>query len=174
MKIAMAVRFLLTLVALLLASPLAAQSADPAAIVKSIYPDGSQSEAAVSLQMRAPHRHALSKALAALWQKSDDATPSEDEPVPGFDIASNSQDREIARADVKVERRDGRRATVSATLFNKGPRIPYPKSDDIVRYDFVREGGAWKIDDVRSAIHGKPWSLRALLGAGLKHIEPKP
>jgi hypothetical protein len=57
----------------------------------------------VSLQMRAPHRRALSKSLAALWKRSDDSTPKEDEPVPGFDIASNSNDREVARAEVKVE-----------------------------------------------------------------------
>lgn len=151
-----------------LPAPALAQGSDPAAIVKSVCGKRDPYGAAVSLQMRAPHRRALSKSLAALWTRSDDSTPKEDEPVPGFDIASNSQDREIARAEVKVERQDSRRATVSAKLFNKAPRIKYPASDDIVRYDFIRENGRWAIDDVRSSIHGKEWSLKGLLNEGLK------
>jgi putative transposase len=101
-------------------------------------------------------------------KRSDDATPAEDEPVPGFDIASNSQDRDIARVEVKVEKQDAAHATVAAKLFNKGPRIKYPASDDIVRYDFVRENGRWLIDNVRSTIHGKEWTIRGLLNEGLK------
>jgi hypothetical protein len=124
--------------------------------------------AAAAIQLRGPRGRALSKSLAALWKRSDDATPAEDEPVPGFDIASNSQDREIARVEVKVEKQDAARATVAAKLFNKGPRIKYPASDDIVRYDFVRENGRWLIDNIRSTIHGKEWTIRGLLNEGLK------
>jgi hypothetical protein len=51
--------------------------------------------------------------------------------VPGFDIPSNSQDREIASVEVKIERQNAARATVAAKLFNKGPRIEYPAPDDI-------------------------------------------
>jgi hypothetical protein len=38
-----------------------------------------------------------------------------------------------------------------------------------VRYDFVREAGAWKIDNARSTIEGKPWALRAQLESALKN-----
>ena len=34
---------------------------------------------------------------------------------------------------------------------------------DTVRYDMVRERGAWKIDDIRGLIDGKEWSIRKLL-----------
>lgn len=119
---------------------------------------------AVSLQMRAPHRRAVSKSLAALW---NDSTPAGDVPV-GFDIARNSQDREVARAEVTVERQDATRATVAAKLFSKGPRMKYPASDDIVRYDFVRENGHWAIDNVRSTTDGKEWTIKALLTEELK------
>jgi hypothetical protein len=156
------------LAALVFAGPLAAQGADPLAIVNSIYPEGSQAEAAVSLQMRAPHRGALSKSLAALWKKSDDATPAEDEPVPGFDIASNSQGMEVKSAAVSYERHGAARATVVARLTAAQPFVRHSPADNVVRYDFVREAGHWKINDVRSAIDGKPWSLRALLTEGLK------
>ena len=144
-----------------------AQDPAPAAIIASIYGQGDAYGAAASLQMRAPRRPALSRSLAALWQRSDDNAPDGDEPVPGFDVASNSQDRDIAHAEVTVERQDAARATVAAKLISEGPRVPYPASDDIVRYDFIRAGGRWLIDDVRSSIRGKPWSLRGLLTEGL-------
>ena len=150
-------RILFALLALFVfTAPLAAQGVDPVAIVKSIYPEGSQSEAAVSLQMRAPHRRALSKSLAALWKKSDDATPAEDEPVPGFDIASNSQGMDVKSAAVSYERRGAASATVVAKLTAAHPYVRHSPADNVVRYDFVREAGRWKINDVRSAIDGKP------------------
>jgi hypothetical protein len=149
-------------------APALAQGPSPAAIVKSIYGKRDPYGAAAAIQLRGPRGRALSKSLAALWKRSDDATPAEDEPVPGFDIASNSQDREIARVEVKVEKRDAARATVAAKLFNKGLRIKYPASDDIVRYDFVRENGRWRIDNIRSTIDGKEWTIRGLLAEGLK------
>ncbi len=158
----------LTLSAAAASGPAFAQGPDPATIVKSIYGKRDPYGAAESLTMRAKHRRALSRSLAALWKRSDDSTPAEDEPVPGFDIASNSQDREIARVEVKVDAQDSKRATVSAKLFSKGPRIKYPASDDIVRYDFIRENGRWVIDEVRSTIHGKEWTLKGLLNEGLK------
>jgi len=88
--------------------------------------------------------------------------------VPGFDIASNSNAREVARADVKVERQDLKRATVAARLFDKYPMIEHPASNDIVRYDLIRENGRWVIDDARSTIDAREWSLKGLLNEGLK------
>jgi len=149
-------------------SPLAAQSPDPVAIVKSIYNGKDRYGAAVSLQMRAPHRRALSKSLAGLWKRSDDGTPAEDEPVPGFDIASMSQGMDVARADVKIERRDGKSATVVATLIPAAPFKRNAPEENVVRYDFIRESGHWKIDDVRSFIKPDPWSLKQTLSEAVK------
>src|SRR5258708_5482409 len=105
----------------LMSGPALAQSPDPVAIVQSIYNGKDRYGAAVSLQMRAPYRRALSKSLAGLWNRSDDGTPAEDEPVPGFDIASMSQGLEVARAEVKIERQDAKGATVVARLIPAGP-----------------------------------------------------
>jgi hypothetical protein len=146
----------------------AAPDPDPATIVKSIYGKRDLYGAQASLRLRGPRGRILSRSLAKLWKRSDDETAAEDEPVPGFDIPSNSQDREIARVEVNVERQDAARATVAAKLFNKGPRIEYPASDDIVRTDFVRENGRWAIDNVRSTSHGKEWTIRGLLAEGMK------
>jgi len=154
-----------------LPAPALAQGPDPAAIVKSIYAKRDPYGAAASLEMRAKHRRALSKSLAALWKRSDDSTPKEDEPVPGFDIASNSNAREVSHAEVKVERQDAKRATVAARLFDKIPMIEHPASNDIVRYDFIRENGRWVIDDVRSTIDAEEWSLKGLLNIGLKQAQ---
>jgi hypothetical protein len=148
--------------------PALAQGPEPAAIVKSVYGKRDPYGAAESLAMRAKHRRALSKSLAALWKRSDDGTPAEDEPVPGFDIPANSNAREVARAEVKVERQDLRRATVAAKLIDAAPMVKHPASNDIVRYDFIRENGRWVIDDVRSTIDDKEWSLKGLLNEGLK------
>ncbi len=148
--------------------PAFAADPDPAAIVKSIYAKRDPYGVAASLEMRAKHRRALSKSLAALWKRSDDSTPAEDEPVPGFDISANSNGREVAGADVKVERQDSKRATVAARLIDAAPMVKHPASNDIVRYDFIRENGRWVIDDVRSTIDDKEWSLKGLLTEGLK------
>jgi hypothetical protein len=148
--------------------PALAQSPDPAAIVKSIYGKRDPYGAAESVSMRAKHRRALSKSLGALWKRSDDSTPAEDEPVPGFDIAANSNAREVSRAEVKVERQDAQRATVAAKLFSKDFMNKKHPSDDIVRYDFVRENGRWVIDNIRSTIDGKVWTIKGLLAEGLK------
>jgi hypothetical protein len=160
--------FLALALSALASSPLAAQSPDPAAIVKSIYAKGDPSEAAVSLQMRPPHRHALSKALATLWTKSDNATPDEDEPVPGFDVASNSQGMEVSSVTVKVERQDAAHAIVAATLKSDEPFHRNDPRENIVRYDFVRENGRWAIDDVRTFIKPNAWSLKRTLSESLK------
>jgi hypothetical protein len=158
-----------TLSAALPSAPaLAAPDPDPSAIVKSIYGKHDTYGAQTSLQLRGPRGRILSQSLAALWKRSDDETPAEDEPVPGFDIAANSQSREVSRAEVKVERQDAARATVAAKLFSNEPMAKHAASDDVVRYDFVRENGRWAIDNVRSTIDGKEWTIRGLLAEGMK------
>jgi hypothetical protein len=57
---------------------------------------------------------------------------------------------------------------LAAKLFSNEPRIKVPASDDIVRYDFVRENGHWANDNVRSTIDGKAWSISGLLKEGMK------
>jgi len=162
---------------LLLASALAfgggpafAQNPDPAAIVRSIYRKADPYGAAAALQLRAQGRDkVLSKSFAALWKRSDDATPAKELTSPGFDVASNSQGMDVARADVTVERRDATRTTVVARLTAGHPYVRHSPQENVVRYDFVRENGRWKIDDIRSTSDGREWSLRGILNEGLAH-----
>jgi hypothetical protein len=55
-----------------------------------------------------------------------------------------------------------------AKLFSKDFMNKKHPSDDIVRYDFVRENGRWAIDNIRSTTDGKAWTIRKLLNEGLK------
>jgi hypothetical protein len=157
----------LLLVAPSLSGPARAQNPDPVAIVRSIYRGADSYGARSALQLRAGNREvALSQSLAGLWKRSDDTEP-EGEAPPGFDVASNSNAMDVARAEVKLEKRAGPRATVVARLIPGHPFVRNSPAENVVRYDFVRENGRWKIDDVRSTDHDKEWSLKGILNEAL-------
>jgi hypothetical protein len=69
---------------------------------------------------------------------------------------------------VNAEKLEADKATVAATMVSgHGPRKT--SDDDVVRYDFVREANAWKIDDIKGKMDAEPWSVRDLLTASLKN-----
>ena len=41
-------------------------------------------------------------------------------------------------------------------------------ADKAIRYNFVRDDGQWKIDDISGASDGEPWSIRGMLADSLK------
>jgi hypothetical protein len=41
-------------------------------------------------------------------------------------------------------------------------------ADDVVHYDFLRDGDKSEIDDIKGAIDGAPWSIRGMLQDSLK------
>jgi hypothetical protein len=49
-----------------------------------------------------------------------------------------------------------------------GPGYTTAGQKTVVNWDFLREGGAWKIDNIRSSIDKKPWTLRENLLMHLK------
>jgi hypothetical protein len=51
----------------------------------------------------------------------------------------------------------------------QSPTIRVPSSTASIRYDFVRDGAQWKIDDIRGAEDSKPWSIREMLNESLKN-----
>ena len=42
-------------------------------------------------------------------------------------------------------------------------------ADQVVHYDFVREAGQWKIDDIAGSSDGETWSIHAMLSVSLKN-----
>src|SRR5258708_4612727 len=153
-----------------LAAPPAA--IDPLAIVNAIYAraasgkgDGGGGFVTNSKATRAKN---LSKSLAALWIKADAHTPKGDVGSVDFDPVTNSQEPDVKSFAAAAQKSDPNTATIAVTITgSNAPRAN--AADAVIRYDFVRDAGQWKIDDIRGAEDGKPWSLRGMLSDALKN-----
>jgi hypothetical protein len=156
--------FLLSATALA-ASPSAASAADgPDALIAAIYKSaaaGKGDSGGQFVWLRAKSRPRwLSASLTKLWNAADAKVALGDMGPPGFDPVTNSQDPLVRAFAIKVEKKDSQRATVAATFRS------HNSESVTVRYDLVRERGAWKIDDIRGTVEGKEWSIRKLLHEG--------
>jgi hypothetical protein len=107
----------------------------------------------------------LSNRLAALWAKADARTPKGDSGPVDFDPVTNSQDPNVR---VTVEKQEAGKATLAITIESHQRDVRQNPADKTIRYDFVQEAGQWKIDDIKGAVDGSTWSVRALLAASLK------
>src|SRR3982074_1801169 len=159
-----------------LADPASAN--DPRSIVNAIYTraalgkgDGGGGFLTASKSARARN---LSQSLATLWLKADAHTPKGDVGPVDFDPVTNSQEPDVKSFTVTSEKSDADRATIAVTII--GANAPRANAADaVIRYDFVRDSGQWKIDDIRGAEDGKPWSLRGMLSDSLKTcLQPAP
>jgi hypothetical protein len=137
-------------------------AAGPRAIIKTIYSQEG------SLNLPAAERHEyFSKSVVALWAKSDAESGAGDIGSIDFDLESNSQGMAIASYTVKTVRAEATHVTLVVSLVSRGDWIRNSPSDLIIRYDFIREGGRWVIDDMSSTADGKPWTLRGLLESAI-------
>ena len=156
----------------LLASAVAAsaqpQGQEPAAIVAGIYKKASAGKGDSGgefLYLKARDRtRSMSKSLSALWAKAEKKEQPGELGAIQFDPVTNSQDPLVRFFDVKTEKQDDATATVAASFGSQRNEPP-----QIVRYDFVREGNQWKIDDIRGEVEKTPWSVREMLGEFLKN-----
>lgn len=141
---------------------------DPLAITNAIYTrvsagKGDEGGQFVWLEKRDRPRF-LSKSLTALWNQADAKTPKGDQGPPGFDPITNSQDPVVKSFKAEVEAQDDATATIAITMDRTFSGPPQPATiDDTVRFDFVRDGASWKIDDIRGQVDGSRWSIRRLL-----------
>ena len=69
---------------------------------------------------------------------------------------------------VAAEKQDASKATIAVTIESHQRDARQNPADKIISYDFVQEAGQWNIDDIKGAVDGSPWSVRALLAASLK------
>jgi hypothetical protein len=145
---------------------------DPAGIVDGIYAriirgkgDGG---GGFIMSDKAAKAKYFSKSVVTLWAKADAKTPKDDVGPIDFDLPTNSQDPSVKSYKLVTDKIDSSSATISVTMTGYGGAREKP-SDDIVRYDFARDGGHWKIDDIRGTADGSPWSLRSLLNDSLKN-----
>ena len=152
----------------------AAQSSpnDPVAIINAIYTRAAKGKGdgggAFIIENDAAKAKYLSKSLVALWARADAHTPKGDVGPIDFDPVTNSQDPDVKSFKVVAEKLEADKAVIAVTITGRTARAK--PSDDIVRYNFVRDDGKWKIDDISSALDGEAWSIRDLLSESLKEL----
>jgi len=93
----------------------------------------------------------LNAAIAALDAKSGGR------PILNFDPITNSEP-DVQNLDIAIESENPDRVSVAAKFRSAN-------ESSIVHYDLIKEGKAWKIDDIRGEIQGQSgqWSLREIL-----------
>ena len=148
----------------------APSSPDPVAILTAIYTRAAKGKGdgggAFVIENKAAKAKYLSKSLIALWAKADAHTPKGDVGPVDFDPVTNSQDPDVKSFKVTADKLEADKAAVAVTMTGRSARKS--PADDVVHYDFVREGGGWKIDDIKGSADGEAWSIRGMLEESLK------
>ncbi len=141
---------------------------DPAAIITAIYKKASAGKGDGGGQFlwfkAADRSRTMSKSLLALWAKAEKREKPGEIGAIDFDPVTNSQDPLVRFFDIKTEKQNETTATVAA-IFGAQRNEPA----QTVRYDFLREGKLWKIDDIRGEVDKTPWSVRGMLTEFLKN-----
>ena len=144
---------------------------DPVAVLTAIYTRAAKGKGdgggAFIIENKAAKSQYLSKALVALWAKADAHTPKGDVGPVDFDPVTNSQEPDIKSFKVVTEKSEADKAVIAVTFTGRNAPARKP-TDRTVRYDFVREAGTWKIDDIKGASDGEPWSIREMLATSLR------
>jgi len=99
----------------------------------------------------------LSKSLRAALKAMDARSKKLNEPILDFDPVTDSQDPQVEKLAIAAE---GDTAAV-ATFFSGDVK-------HVVRYSFVREGAAWKVDDISGGAGDDKWDLRDIIKPGKK------
>jgi hypothetical protein len=110
----------------------------------------------------------LSRSLAALWLKADAHTPKGDVGPVDFDPVTNSQEPDVKSFAMTTESFNSQRATIAVTITGRNAARA-KAADAVIRYDFLRDPTQWKIDDIKGASDGEPWSIRGMLETSLKN-----
>ena len=151
----------------------AAAADDPAGILTAIYTSVAKGKGdgggTFVIQTKASRTKYLSNALVVLWAKADARTRKGDGGPVDFDPVTNSQDPDVKSFKLVAEKQGADKATLAVTIESHQREARAKAADNTIRYEFVHEAGQWKIDDIKGAVDGSPWSVRALLVASLKH-----
>ena len=146
--------------------------ADPAGIIAAIYTRAARGKGdgggAFIIENKAAKAKYLSKSLVALWAKADAHTPKGDVGPIDFDPVTNSQEPDVKSFKVATEKQEADKATLAVTIEGRNAPARKP-ADRTIRYELARDGAEWKIDDIKGASDGEPWSIRGMLTASLKN-----
>ena len=145
---------------------------DPVGIVTAIYTRAAKGKGdgggGFVIENKAAKAKYLSNALVALWAKADARTRKGESGPVDFDPVTNSQDPDVKSFKVAAEKQAADKATIAVTIESHQPGGRANPADKTIRYEFVHDAGGWKIDDIKGAVDGSPWSIRALLVNSLK------
>ena len=145
---------------------------DPLAIVNAIYARVIKGKGngggGFVIENKAAKAKYLSKSLVKLWAAADAHTPKGDVGPVDFDPVTNSQEPDVKSFSAEAEKLEASNAVVAVTIATRTPLIR--PADNVIRYNFVREGGQWKIDDISGSSDGEPWSIRDMLTDSLKEV----
>lgn len=146
---------------------------DPTAILTAIYTRVTKGKGdgggTFVIDGKAARAKYLSNSLATLWNKADARTRKGDGAPVGFDPITNSQDPDVKSFKVAAEKQEADKATMTVTIEAHQRDTRANAADKTIRYNFVREAGQLKIDDIKGAVDGNPWSVRALLVDSFKY-----
>jgi len=144
---------------------------DPVAIVTAIYARAAKgkgdSGGGFVTENKAAKAKYLSKSLISLWAQADAHTPKGDVGPVDFDPVTNSQEPDVKSFTAMAEKQEADKAVIAVTIKGNTPRAK--PVDNTIRYNFVRETGQWKIDDISGASDGEAWSIRGMLNESLKN-----
>ena len=143
----------------------ATNPADPRAPVAALY--AAEKSGRPTLVTPAQRAAALTRGLAALWDKTEARARSNGEVAIDFDVVSNSQGATVKFYALTIERRDAKTATVVATI-DPGDWLRRSPRENKIRYTLARQAGRWRIDDVSGVVEPKAWSLRDALARALE------
>jgi Protein of unknown function (DUF3828) len=160
----------------LLSQPVPAASPspnDPLAIVNAIYARVAKgkgdSGGAFVIESKAAKAKYLSKSLVKLWAAADAHTPKGDVGPVDFDPVTNSQEPDVKSFKAVAEKLDADKAVIAVTIAGRGAPRTRP-ADNTIRYNFVRDNGQWKVDDISGSSDGEAWSIRDMLTDSLKEV----
>ncbi|WP_158813848.1 DUF3828 domain-containing protein [Methylocapsa sp. S129] len=144
-----------------LASPALAEEPSPRDVVVEIYhiaagPKGDY-QTPTAFDDKQVRKH-FTKSLLAAQKAMDLRSKKLNEPILDFDPVTNSQDPSVRNLSVDVESADAARTIVAASFDSEGA-----KARNVVRYVFMREGAAWKLDDIRGDNGEDKWDLREIM-----------
>ncbi len=103
----------------------------------------------------------FSKGFDLLVTATETTAAHEGDASLDFDPISASQDAEIQKVTLKTDVIELNKAVVSATFLNR-------KQPTVVSYDFIREDGEWKINDIKGTTEKEAWSVRKILKTSAK------
>jgi len=146
------VTLMFAILALLIGQP--AKADEIAELVREIYDPYHHAGPVGSLETM--QKHVISKKLHALFEYYDRRSSPDEVGTLDFDPFISAQDYELKDVEIVSETIDGDEATVEVGFTNFGDRTE-------LTYTLAKEGGAWKIDDIRSMNPDDPWILSKLL-----------